>query len=318
MPVFCNSNWPGHEPGGLSAYKSNERAERIRVSLKYIGGTEFRVTLFGKESTLNLHHHDPVRLAGLIDLVPRAFYFVEGSNYLNLIINGGRELISMSPTPLTTCSLGRWAPKSPPRNTVIQFPPEETRKAPIFHEYLTSNILVGYKDGTTWLLSDTEPEEEQRPPTVTTFVITACDPKGKPATLEQNHANTLTLEQDLIRLGLEYYIGWGSSQDNLHAELSFCVPVEDKVAVDATRYLLTELAIDYEQDAIYEITGKLVKLVPCLDKKAEGAIIKFATKIAEPQSKLRQLLKSLRWTQDITPEDIAFLNDLIKEKQKDA
>ena len=318
MPVFCNSNWPGHEPGGLSAHKSNERAERIRVSLKYIGGSEFRVTLSGTESTLNLHHHDPARLAGLIDLVPRAFYFVEGSNYLNLIINGGRELISMSPTPLTTCSLGRWAPKSPPSNTVIQFPPAEPRKAPIFHKYLTSNILVGYKDGTTWLLSDTEPVDEQLPPSVTTFVITACDPKGKPATLEQNHANTLLLEQDLIRLGLEYYIGWGSSQDNLHAELSFCVPVEDKIAVDATRHLLTELAKDYEQDAIFEITCKLVKLVPCLDKNAEGAIIKHATQIAEPQSKFKQLLKSLRYVTELAPEDLKYMTDLIEEKQKNA
>lgn len=184
--------------------------------------------------------------------------------------------------------------------------------------YLSSNILVGYKDGTTWLLSDQEPNDPQQPPTVTTFVITACDPQGNPATLEQNHANTLTLEQDLIRLGLEYYIGWGSSQDNLHAELSFCVPVEDEVAVDATRHLLTELAIDYEQDAIYEITGKLVKLVPCLDKTATGAIIKFATQIAEPQSKFKQLLKSLRYITEPDPADIKYLTDMIEEKQKNA
>lgn len=133
MSVHCNSYWPGHDFWGLSAHKTHESAKRIRVTLQYIGGTEFRVKIFGIESSLSLHHHDPARLAGLIELVPRAFYFVEGSHYLNLILNGGRELISMSETPLTSCSLGRWAPKRPPKWTPIVFPAPENPNPHMSH-----------------------------------------------------------------------------------------------------------------------------------------------------------------------------------------
>lgn len=185
--------------------------------------------------------------------------------------------------------------------------------------YLASNILVGYANGTTWLLTDTPTEEsEETQPATTTFVITACDPQSQEATLMDNHVNTLALEQDLKRNQLEYHIGWGSSIDNLHAELSFCVPVETPEAIDATRHLLTELAKDYEQNAIFEITGNQVTLVPCLDKNAKGTVTKYATQAAQPQSSLRQLLNSLRWMTEISPEDLKQVNALIEEKTKNA
>ena len=186
--------------------------------------------------------------------------------------------------------------------------------------YLSSNILIGYANGTTWLLSDEQPknDSQETQPQTTTFVITACDPRSEKATLHENHVNTLALEQDLKRNGLEYYIGWGRSDDKLHSELSFCVPVPEPEALDATRHLLTELAKDYEQNAIFEITGTEVRLVPCLDPNAIGLTTKFASKIAEPQSHFRQMLNSLRWMTEITPEDLDQLDALIEEKTKDA
>ena len=123
MPAFCNSFWPGHTPGGRTAHKSVESAKRIPVTLKYLGGTEFRATIIAQELSTTFHNHDPIRLTGLIELAPRCFFYVEGSNYLNLILNGSYELISMSPTPLSTCSLGRWAPKRSETKPTINFTP---------------------------------------------------------------------------------------------------------------------------------------------------------------------------------------------------
>lgn len=176
--------------------------------------------------------------------------------------------------------------------------------------YLSSNILVGYDDGTTWLLSDQKPENEGTPPSITTFVITACDPRSIKATLEENHLDTLALEQDLIKNGFTYHIGWGSSQDNLHAELSFCVPVSEPETVNATRHLLTELAKDYGQNAIFEVNGQRVTLLPCLDPEAKGEVIKFATQLAEPQSKFRNLLDALRWITELEPNQFRTLDEL--------
>ena len=180
--------------------------------------------------------------------------------------------------------------------------------------YLSSNILIGFANGTTWLLSDQKPETEVTPPTTQTFIITACDPRSQKATLQENHVNTLALEQDLVRNGLEYFIGWGSSQDNLHAELSFCVPVTEPEAADATRHLITELAKDYGQNAIFEVNGNEVTLIPCLDPEAKGKVTKYATLLAEPQSKFKQLLNSLRWVTEVDPEDVKYMNNLINEK----
>ncbi len=176
--------------------------------------------------------------------------------------------------------------------------------------YLSSNILVGFDDGTTWLLSDQKPETEETPPNTTTFIITACDPRSIKATLEENHLNTLALEQDLIKNGLGYHIGWGSSQDNLHAELSFCVPVSTPEAVDATRHLIVELAKDYGQNAIFELNGNRVTLIPCLDPEAKGEVTKFATQLPEPQSKFRNLLDSLRWITELEPHQFKTLDEL--------
>jgi hypothetical protein len=176
--------------------------------------------------------------------------------------------------------------------------------------YLQSNIIVGYANGTTWLLSDQKPETEEAPPTTQTFVITACDPRNQKATLQENHVNTLALEQDLVRNGLEYFIGWGSSQDNLHAELSFCVPVTEPEAADATRHLITELAKDYGQNAIFEVNGNRVTLIPCLDPEAKGEVTKFATQLPEPQSKFRNLLDSLRWITELEPHQFKTLDEL--------
>ena len=182
---------------------------------------------------------------------------------------------------------------------------------PSFTElYLSSDIRVGFADGSTWLFSDRKPDQTQQPPGTKTFVITACDPKGVPAELSTNHLTTLALEQELINYELEYFIGWGSSQDNLHAELSFCIPVNEPEAEDAIRALVTDLAIKYEQNAIFEITNNEVILVPALLKTATGTKTKYAIKLDEPQSKFRALLDSLRWATEIDPQDLKAFNQL--------
>ena len=187
---------------------------------------------------------------------------------------------------------------------------------PSFTElYLSSDIRVGFADGSTWLFTDQKPHESQQPPGIKTFVITACDPKGVPAELSTNHLNTLALEQDLINNELEYFIGWGSSQDNLHAELSFCIPVNEPEAEDAIRALSIDLAIKYEQNAIFEITSHEVTLVPCLVKTATGTKTKYAFKLDEPQSKFRALLDSLRWVTEADPRDLAELDRFIRNHQ---
>jgi hypothetical protein len=181
--------------------------------------------------------------------------------------------------------------------------------------YLSSNIRVGFADGSTWLFTDQTPKESQQPPGIKTFVITACDPKGVPAELSTNHLNTLALEQDLINNELEFFIGWGSSQDNLHAELSFCIPVNEPEAEDAIRELVADLAFKYEQNAIFEITKNEVTLVPCLQKTATGTKSKYAIKLDEPQSKFRALLDSLRWAAEVDPRDLVELDRFILNHQ---
>lgn len=181
--------------------------------------------------------------------------------------------------------------------------------------YLSSNIRVGFADGTTWLLSDSKPQNPETLPNETTFVITACNPKSQEATLQQNHLNTLALEDDLIKNGLEYHIGWGTSEDNLHAELSFCVPVREPEALDATLYLIRELAIKFEQNAIFEISETEVKLIPCLDPTAIGAITKYATRLEETQESFKSKLGILRWAAEADPRDFAELDRFIINHQ---
>ena len=181
--------------------------------------------------------------------------------------------------------------------------------------YLQSNILIGHLDGTTWLLTDQTPknEQEQTPLQTTTFVITACNPGSKRATLAQNHANTLLLEQDLIRNGLEYQLGWGSDEPGLHAELSFCISITNPEAVDATRHLLTELAKDHGQNALFEVEGSKVTLLPARIN-VTGTTTKHAIKLAEPQSELKQKLNALRWIPEITEREYQGIQSISNER----
>ena len=299
MPEFCKSYFPGHKTHWIPATRVYTETRRIPITIKRIKGTEFEITRQNQE-TKTLHHHDPVRLNRFIAKHPNAFNEIDGTAFITCKLSGSTAWFNMSPEPLQPC-------------------PYQSRSE-MSETYLSSNIIVGYNNGTTWLLSDERPADLKTEdiPQETTFVITACDPKSDPATLQENHVNTLALEQDLKNNNLEYHIGWGSSEDGLHAELSFCVPVAEPEAVDATRQLLTELAIDYEQNAIFEITGTRVTLVPCLDAQATGTTIKYATLVAQPQSHFRQLLNSLRWVAEVDPNDLKQLNNIIEEAKKNA
>jgi len=294
MPELCQSFWPGHVTHWIPVLRVYAETPRDPIQIEHLGGTAFRVLDLNTQETHIWHHHQPRRLARYLGEHPLNVVRVRGAEYVIVKHPDGGYWFNMSLTEINEC------------------PAQKAEQ--MTETYLASNILVGYSNGTTWLLSNQKPKEEATPPATTTFVITACDPRSEKAELQQNHVNTLALEQDLIRNGLEYHIGWGSSQDNLHAELSFCVPVADKVAIDATRYLLTELAKDYEQNAIFEIIGTRVKLVPCLDPNAVGEVTKYATQIAEPQSHFKQLLNSLRWIAEVDPADLAMLDELINEK----
>jgi hypothetical protein len=294
MPRFCNSYEAGHFTHWIPATKVHVETRRIPIEIKYLSGNEFEITDPKTKTSHTRHHHEADRLAAFVASHPGSFAIVEDTSFIVSVQKGAVFWFNMSNESLRPCP-------SQKRETVNNI-------------YLSSNILVGYANGTTWLLSDQKPEDEQTPPTTQTFIITACDPGSQPATLQENHVNTLALEQDLIRNGLEYFIGWGSSQDNLHAELSFCVPVTEPEAADATRQLVTDLARDYGQNAIFEINGNHVTLIPCIDSDAKGEVTKYATLLAEPQSKFKQLLNSLRWLTEVDPEDLKYMNNLISEK----
>jgi hypothetical protein len=165
----------------------------------------------------------------------------------------------------------------------------------LINTYLSSDVIVGLPDGSVWKFSDSLDPETHKAPEGTCFVITACNPRGFHSSLEDNHEATVDLEEALTSKSLRYGIGWGQDSDNTHFEVGFCVPTTNENLED-TRFELQELAVRFHQNAIFEIEGNVVTLLPGVEF-LEGQRVKGAIKIADDQDREQAALQTLRWMQ---------------------
>lgn len=171
----------------------------------------------------------------------------------------------------------------------------------LINTYLSSDVIVGLPDGTVWKFSDNLDPETHKAPEGHCFVITACNPHGFLASLQENSEATVDLEDALSQKGLRFGIGWGKDTDDTHFEVGFCVPAT-KEKLEDTRYEIQKLALRFRQNAVFEIEGNVVKLLPGI-APLEGQRVKGAIKIADHQKKEQDAIATLRWLQGPPAEE---------------
>ena len=293
MSKRCQSYHSGHDTHWIPVLRVYTDTPREPIQIVHLEGAAFEVTEIANNQKHIWHHHQPARLKSFIAKHPDAFNRVAGTTFITCELEVSAFWFNMSNTELQECP----AQKAEAMNEI----------------YLASDVLVGFNDGTTWLFTDKETTNEATPPQATTFVISACNPHSEPKDITANLHASLALEDDLKRHGFTPNLGWGQNQEGTIHELSFCIEVEPEGA-DATRELLTQLAREYGQNAIFEITGNEVTVLSCDPRHESLTKLKKAVKLAEPQSALKEKLEALVWLTNLTEEQWAQGQALINEK----
>jgi hypothetical protein len=178
--------------------------------------------------------------------------------------------------------------------------------------YLNSDILIGFTDGSTWLLTDEAQPETTDLPNRHTIIISACNPGSKPASIEENLFATQALERKLAQNNLNYALGWGKDRGNAVAEISFCIEIVEPESRDAIADTLIELAREFGQNALFEVKGNQVSLI-ALSQSVKGTRTKHAKRLVETQEQLAELYQALNWATDPTKEESQAITDLINE-----
>lgn len=103
-------------------------------------------------------------------------------------------------------------------------------------------------------------------------IITAYNPEGQVCNLGANRLRDKALQHDINQLKIPYRRIWGCSPQLDYSEKSWVIATEKKQAI--------ELAIKYQQNAIYWIEQGMLYLTPCLmHTEAEELLGRFNLRI---------------------------------------